>query len=159
MKQSLHNWVIYFIPQICRQPTGALNTAQIHLWKFSCYQNNHPLQKETHRLEFPPFFGVQKMWKFAAFCLVVGVAIPSKKKQPTILGFHKWTVLDSTPGLGPSARCGWRDNLQLRCHQVLPGGEKILEDWYNRWHRYQKVASWWFKPIWKILVKLEIFPK
>ena len=29
----------------------------------------------------------------------------------------------------------------------------------NKRHIVQKVSSWWFQPIWKILVKMGIFPK
>ena len=46
---------------------------------------------------------------------------------------------------------GWDRDLKRSCSQSVAGGQS---------HGMESgITSWWFQPIWKILVKIGIFPK
>ena len=64
--------------------------------------------------------------------------------------------MESSPRLHHGPAIG----IEFHAAREEAGGEAVLRAWGNNWENPSKVwSSWWFQPIWKILVKLEIFPK
>ena len=76
------------------------------------------------------------------------------------LHLHQVTLSGRIPSrtTDPAARCVGMEAVEIQghvhVHQIAVfQGSQVLQNGTN------KKAGWWFQPIWKILVKLEIFPK
>jgi len=73
-------------------------------------------------------------------------------QTPTELGWWVYTLLDGNHG-------SWSTPAQKKGNHPWSHHGNVNEKLISFWISYFLPASWWFQPIWKILVKLDHFPR
>ncbi len=87
-----------------------------------------------------------------------------KKKHPTSNYRYSWVSLDNILWVSRFSRVTWSHQCSThhsaRCSD-LQAPDRVQAEMSSRiWDVHQmSMTSWWFQPIWKILVKMGIFPK
>ena len=93
----------------------------------------------------------------------------AQTKSFQYVGFSSWFVSQHTSSGGQikrkQSRTLWNKKYQKSCGasrrmtmgtgtEVLPPGQRLTK----KKHHLTPKTRWWFQPVWKILVKMEIFP-
>ena len=134
----------------------------------------HTLQHSTNFLEFWHFcLEIQElnrfvMWRYAKKSHQTGIAnLPSARNWGVSVSGLKcvetsWVATScgrscASP-MNPRTHASWRDGTHVvgRGWMVSPG---VLDWEKNTMCSRNNATSWWFQPIWKMLVKLHHFPK